>query len=184
MLAIDHVVMAAHDPEQAAQHFGAKHNVAIVEGSRHAEWGTYNVLAYLKNDCYSELLGMFDEQKAKQSSNPLIQQLVQRLEQEGDGPFQYALRTNRMPNVVNHLQSAHLSFEGPIKGSRTKPDGTQLSWHMLFPTGVTTDSPFVIEWGGRHNRPDDPSSSNQQQLRLLRNRQENLDMFNDNYQTT
>src|SRR5699024_9210061 len=66
MLSIDHVVIAAQNPEQSAHAFGKTHGVTVVEGGRHDAWGTYNMLAYFKNDCYLEWLGVFDQQKAEQ----------------------------------------------------------------------------------------------------------------------
>lgn len=183
MLAIDHIVIAAKDPEQSAHAFGEKHYVTIVEGGKHELWGTYNMLAYFNNDCYLEWLGIFDLEKAEQSENPLIQQLVHQLKTTGDGPFQYALRTQKMDNYIAHLESSHIPYEGPFKGSRVKPNGSTLSWQMLFPTGLSTISPFLIEWGKSINRPEDPYLINERRLCLLAHQHEDLDIFNNIYQT-
>ncbi|HLR74317.1 MAG TPA: VOC family protein [Virgibacillus sp.] len=182
MLSIDHVVIAAQNPEQSAHAFGKTHGVTVVEGGRHDAWGTYNMLAYFKNDCYLEWLGVFDQQKAEQSTNPLIGQLVQRLKTTGDGPFQYALRTQQMSDMITHLKRSQIPLKGPFKGSRMRPDGSTLAWQMLFPNGLTTITPFLIAWNEGINRPNDSNLINDRRLQLFGNKNEDMDLFNDIYQ--
>ncbi|MCG1027310.1 VOC family protein [Virgibacillus halodenitrificans] len=154
MLGIDHIVIAAKDPAQSAQLFGETYNCKIVKGGRHENWGTFNYLAYFRNDCYIEWLGIFNEEIADQSDNPLIKQLVVAFEENREGPIQYALRTEQMNPLIERLTKLDYSFAGPIAGEREKPDGTNLQWRMLFPESESV-FPFIIEWGKQKNIPND-----------------------------
>ncbi|PAE28376.1 VOC family protein [Oceanobacillus profundus] len=46
MLALDHLIIAANDPEKAAQQFAQKYGVKVIQGGEHHNWGTYNYLSY------------------------------------------------------------------------------------------------------------------------------------------
>lgn len=168
MLAMDHIVIAAKDPVQAAHDFGQRHKVTTVEGGRHTKWGTYNQLAYFSNDCYIEWLGIFDKSLAVKSENPLVQQLVAALEDNIEGPIQFALRTKRMDDYVGHFRVSDMSYTGPIPGSRKKPDHSTLKWRMLFPeSNQEKILPFLIEWGDVKNVPQDKRYLNKQQLKSV-----------------
>ncbi|RYG71885.1 VOC family protein [Lentibacillus lipolyticus] len=167
MLALDHIVIAASDPEKAAKDFGKKNDITIAKGGRHVHWGTYNHLAYFRNHCYIEWIGIFDETIAAKSDNPLIQLLVRKLKENMEGPIQYALRTDKMDSYVNKLQSLEVPFTGPIPGSRKRPDGRLLEWRMLFPEGEGEVLPFLIEWGEVKNTPQDTSLINDREINSL-----------------
>lgn len=154
MLALDHIVIAAKDPAKTAESFGKKHTITVTEGGRHANWGTYNYLAYFANDCYIEWIGIFDETTAARSKNPLIHLLFRELAEGNEGPIQVALRTDQMDDYVQNLQELDLPFAGTIPGSRERPDGSLLEWRMLFPEGDREVLPFLIEWGKIRNTPD------------------------------
>lgn len=164
MLEIDHIVIAAKNPAKAAQYFGEKHGIVTIEGGRHSNWGTYNYLAYFSNDCYIEWLGIFDENLAMKSDNPLVQRLVSGLNNDTEGMIQFALRTNNMDGYVTHFSKISLSFTGPIPGYRQKPDGSDLHWRMLFPEKKL---PFLIEWDNGKNIPQDAGMINKQQLKTI-----------------
>ncbi|GGJ90767.1 hypothetical protein GCM10007063_11740 [Lentibacillus kapialis] len=155
MLAIDHIVIAAKDPEKAANTFGRKHDVTVIKGGRHTNWGTYNYLAYFCNDCYIEWIGIFDETTAARSENPLIHLLFRELAEGNEGPIQLAFRTDQMDKDIKNLQELNIPFTGPIPGSRNRPDGSLLEWQMLFPERERGILPFLIEWGKVTNTPQD-----------------------------
>ncbi|MDC3413137.1 VOC family protein [Aquibacillus sp. 3ASR75-11] len=146
MLAIDHIVIASNDPEKSAHHFANTYGLSTVSGGNHDSWGTYNHLCFLGNGCYLEWLGISNQEKATNADNPLIQQLSIHLNQRGEGVFQVALRTDSINSFIHHFRENDIPFQGPLDGSRKKPDGSILSWRMLFPSGQET-LPFLIEWG-------------------------------------
>ncbi|WP_174615723.1 VOC family protein [Virgibacillus ihumii] len=164
MLALDHIILASKDPKQAAEAFANKHNVTVLEGGKHEDWGTYNYLAYFSNDCYLEWLGIFDEDLAGKSENPLIDQLVRTLHSDVEGAIQYALRTNAMDDYLGHFHQHDVSFTGPIAASRNRPDGSLLEWRMLFPQAEIIRHPFLIEWNSEKNVPNDTALINKQQI--------------------
>lgn len=162
MLAIDHIVVASKDPEKDAKLFEQRYGVESIPGGKHTAWGTYNYLAYFDNNCYIEWLGIFDEQLAEKSDNPLIQQLVKLLEEGKAGVYTFALRTKNMEYELKRFKQNSITSEGPFPGSRKKVGGSVLSWRMLFPNQA--DLPFLIEWGEGINLPDNQSKINVQQL--------------------
>lgn len=165
MLALDHIVVAAKDPEQSAKAFAVKHNVQTLQGGKHENWGTYNYLAYFANNCYMEWLGIYDKNKAMNAENPLVHQLITVLEKNQEVPFQFAFRTKNMNKHVKHFEKNAIPFIGPFDGSRRKPNGSMLEWKMLFPmTDKENFYPFIIEWGETINLPDQHTLINSQQL--------------------
>jgi len=167
MLAIDHLVLAAKDPEKAAQEYVERHGILAIEGGRHEDWGTYNFLAYFQNGTYLEWLGVFDEELAKKSDNPLIQKTVEFLESGAEGLVTYALRTKRMEDHIRHMETNQLKFKGPYPGARKKADGELLSWRMLFPE-ANEELPFLIEWSDEPNLPNDPANINPKVINEIR----------------
>lgn len=164
MLALDHIIIAAKDPKQAADAFAKKHNVTVLEGGKHENWGTYNYLAYFGNDCYLEWLGIYDKNIASKSDNPLIDQLVRTLSSDVEGAIQYALRTDEMDHFLEHFHEQDISYTGPIAANRNRPDGSLLEWRMLFPQAEIVHHPFLIEWGNVKNVPNDSTLINKRQI--------------------
>ncbi|CDO04095.1 hypothetical protein BN988_02637 [Oceanobacillus picturae] len=165
MLAIDHIVITAHDPKNAAEIFGEKHGITVVKGGEHEQWGTHNYLSYFANNCYIEWIGLFDKQLASQSNNPLIKQVVKALEENEEKPIQYALRTEDMAQFEANFRKNAIPYHGPVAAGRTRPDGTALSWEMLFPEPAAK-LPFLIEWEST-NIPADKTLVNEQELTQL-----------------
>ncbi|SES96840.1 Glyoxalase-like domain-containing protein [Oceanobacillus limi] len=149
MLALDHIVLAGENIEESSTKYGRKFAIKAIKGGEHEEWGTYNYLAYFSNESYIEWLGIQDYEKANTSNNPLIQHLVHNLDKQIVGPFQFALRTNEMDHYIDHFNAKNIPFKGPFFGQRERPDGTNLTWRMLFPSYDYTREmlPFLIEWG-------------------------------------
>lgn len=184
MLALDHLVIAAKDPFKSAEQFAKKYQVKVVQGGKHDMWGTHNALAYFENNCYIEWLGVFDAVKAKQAENPLIKQLIEQLTKVGEGIFQYGLRTSNMDTFINHFTDNNISFVGPLKGERYRPDGTKLTWRMLFPQSSLLTTPFLIEWGQESLYGADPVLINDKIFNVHMSEKEDLNLFHHIYQTS
>ncbi|MFC3039315.1 VOC family protein [Virgibacillus xinjiangensis] len=178
MLALDHIVIAARNPEHAAKDYGNRHGVVTVQGGRHHEWGTSNHLAFFKNECYIEWIGVEDWQTAEKSKNPLIRQVVESLQEEREGIIRLALRTEEMDKYQQHFQESNIPYTGPFPGSRTRPDGSQLEWKMLFPEGEPV-LPFLIEWGQGINSPEDPRQINTESISSITWRDKSLQQWSD-----
>ncbi|HLR03472.1 MAG TPA: VOC family protein [Virgibacillus sp.] len=148
MLALDHIVINSSNTNDIITHSGMKVAIKAVKGGEHDEWGTYNYLSHFSNNSYLELLGVNDYEKARNSTNPLIQHLLYMQEQEINGPFQFALRTKQLDSYVTHFDKEGIPYKGPFAAQREKPDGTILKWRMLFPVYDYKQEtlPFLIEW--------------------------------------
>lgn len=183
MFALDHIVIAAKDPELAAKEFCQKHDVIAIPGGKHEDWGTYNYLAYFNNRCYIEWLGIYDETKAKKATNPLIPQLLKTFQTHGEVPYQIALRTNNLGRQVEHLKANAIAHIGPLPGSRKKLDGEMLQWKMLFPKPKNEIfHPFIIEWGETINLPPEATQINQKNIADITLRAELMDGLQNIYQ--
>ncbi|WP_284141739.1 VOC family protein [Virgibacillus sp. LDC-1] len=148
MLALDHIVFAGTNAQEASANYGRRFSFKAVKGGEHESWGTYNFLAYFSNDSYLEWLGISNYEKAKHSDNPLIKHLVYVIDQQQPGPFQFALRTDQLDSYIEHFHKHNIPFHGPFHGKRRRSDGTVLSWRMLFPEYNYKEQvlPFLIEW--------------------------------------
>ncbi|KZZ84928.1 VOC family protein [Bacillus sp. SJS] len=143
---LDHIVHYVKQPPVQA---GAEFQMLgfhTVQGGSHENWGTANSLSYF-NLAYLEFLAIENKDKAEKSDNPLIQ-MCSRLENEG--LCQMAIRTSEMDDLAEKLKGAGLTVTGPFSGSRTRADGTEISWRMLFAEHPESELPlpFFIEWSG------------------------------------
>src|SRR5690625_1084009 len=141
MLALDHIVFAGENIEKESAIYSEKYALKTIRGGEHMNWGTYNYLAHFSDNCYIEWLGIYDEVKAQQSDNPLIKHLVYALAQNTLGQYQFALRTNKLVEYVNHFKKIDIPFIGPVQGKRIKPDGEK---GALLLYGHTFENAFTM----------------------------------------
>jgi hypothetical protein len=167
MLYLDHVIWTGNNVEQVSEKYGSDFAVKSIKGGEHDNWGTYNYLTHFSNNCYMEWLGIKDIAIAKKLDHPLIQHLLYALETESRGPFQFALRTDKLDEYIAHFTENNIPYTGPFSGQRKKPDGTLLSWRMLFPNFDFTNKellPFLIEWDQPENVRVEASLINHQTI--------------------
>jgi hypothetical protein len=138
MFAIDHVVIAVADLEAAAATLERDHGLASVAGGRHPGHGTGNRIVPL-GDSYLELMAIVDDGEA--AASPLGAWLRRRVAASGDGPVALCLRTDDI--AVASQRTGHRA----LAMSRRRPDGVELSWHLVALEAALTDGlPFFIEW--------------------------------------
>lgn len=146
-LQFDHFVHLTPEPNKAAEAFQAI-GLHAVEGGQHKHLGTYNALSYFGLS-YVELIGIFDEalvNKAASIKYSLRDTFIENQLQHG--PQRIALRSNNLTALAEHFRSLGLEVNGPSDFSRTRPDGTLVTWKLLF-AGKPSDSitlPFFIQW--------------------------------------
>lgn len=147
MLSFDHLVHFVHDPKQAIDRLG-KAGFYAVEGGRHEQLGTINALCYLGLS-YIEFLGVERREVAEQAAVrvPVIRQLLADLE-VGEGPGTIAIRTNDIDQLAERLRQQGLHVLGPYPGSRSRTDGSTVSWSSLLLESEPGELPlpFFIQW--------------------------------------
>jgi hypothetical protein len=138
VLAVDHVILAVHDLDDAARGFDERYGLASLEGGRHPGHGTGNRIVPLGSS-YIELMAVVDREEA--ASSALGSWLDQRLGEVGEGPAALCLRTDDIDAVI--LRTGR----EPHAMSRTRPDGVELGWHLVALDAALTDGlPFFIQW--------------------------------------
>jgi hypothetical protein len=138
VLAVDHVIVAVADLDDAARRYDEQHGLTSVAGGRHPGHGTGNRIVPL-GDSYIELMAVVDADEA--ASSPLGSWLGQRLVDVGEGPAALCLRTDDIEAVARRTRRQ------PLAMSRTRPDGVELQWHLVALDAALTDGlPFFIQW--------------------------------------
>jgi hypothetical protein len=75
------------------------------------------------------------------AGNPLASWLERQLEKIGEAPVALSLRTDDIEAV------ARRTGHRPRPMSRTRPDGVELSWHLVGLEAAVSDGlPFYIQW--------------------------------------
>lgn len=119
-----------------------------VEGGKHENYGTYNALCYFDLS-YIELIGVFDQQLADKATGTKYS-LRDTFQKDNyiEGFSRVALRSSNLEVVAEHFRNAGLEVFGPAPLSRRRPDGSVVSWKLLF-AGNPNDQvelPFFIQW--------------------------------------
>ncbi|MEM7707307.1 MAG: VOC family protein [Pseudomonadota bacterium] len=135
---LDHIILACPDLEAGCEEVKRRLGIELVTGGRHENMGTHNALAGLNQGAYLELLAP----DAKGVSTGLAQKLRTL---GGVTLYHWA---------VSHPQSAPLSRvdgilpESWVPGRRRLSDGSELTWHLMFPqSDLGALVPFFIDWG-------------------------------------
>lgn len=147
MYELDHIVHFVNSPEQAMKDM-LGNGLHVVEGGQHEQWGTYNVLSYLGSK-YIEFIGINDMKKfAEAAKAPYT--LHETYESSGriNGFKRIAIRTTTIEQDAHMFQEAGFEVYGPDHFSRTRPDGSIVSWQLLHigHKNQRTSFPFFIQW--------------------------------------
>ncbi len=138
MLAIDHVILAVADYDQAANDLLDEHGLASLLGGRHPGHGTSNRIVPL-GSTYLEFMAVVDEAEA--ATSPMGRWVI---EQRTNGliPAALCLRTDDIGAVADRLDLT------PLAMTRTRTDGITLAWHLAGLDGMLGPKrlPFFIEW--------------------------------------
>lgn len=138
MISIDHVILVVEDLERAANALLEAHGLASVAGGRHPGHGTANRIVPL-GTAYLELMAVIDPIEAAQSP---MGQWAAATERPGLVPAALCLRTEDADEEARRLRLAAIPM------TRTRPDGTVLSWRLVGAEEMFGPErlPFFIEW--------------------------------------
>jgi Glyoxalase-like domain len=140
--AIDHLVVAVAEPDQAAAELEATIGLRSSGAGRHEALGTYNRLVWF-GDTYLELVGVFDPDVAAASwlGGPTLATLA-----HGAGLVTWAVATDDLELELRRAGAASAAITGPIPGERIRPDGRTVRWRLGLPARIGPDEPpFLIE---------------------------------------
>ena len=139
-LRVDHVIYAVDDLETAGARFYEEFGLGSVDGGRHPGWGTANRIVPL-GSAYLELVTLVDSDEAVSSpfGRAVSEAIAARVQLVG-----WVVATDDLEAVARRLR---LEI---VRGSRTRPDGTTLSWQLAGVDRLpeTSALPIFIEWGG------------------------------------
>jgi Glyoxalase-like domain len=140
-LVLDHVLVAVDDLDAAAERLSRERGLACAPGGRHLDMGTANRVVPL-GAAYLELLVVDNDDDVP---NPYFRDRIREVLAGGPGPFAYVLRGTH--DGVLDATARKLSLE-PFSVSRTRPDGTVITWRLIGMAEALTDGsvPGVIEW--------------------------------------
>jgi hypothetical protein len=142
----DHLVHFTDSPEDAGATLKSL-GLHVVEGGKHEDGGTYNLLNYYGLS-YIELIGVFDKKGADAPAEKFSLRDTFQKDNYANGFSKFALRLENLDKAAEHFKGLGFEVNGPVPLSRKKPDGSVLSWKLLF-VGNDEDAlewPFFIDW--------------------------------------
>jgi hypothetical protein len=141
-LVLDHVLVAVDDLDATEERLRRECGLACAEGGRHLDMGTANRLVPL-GSAYLELLVVDNE--SDDLPNPYFRDRVREVRARGPRPFAYVVRGTH-EGVLD--DTARRLDQTPSSVSRTRPDGSVLTWRLMGMAEALTDGavPGVIEW--------------------------------------
>lgn len=144
LVAVDHVLVAVRDLNDAASRFEREHGLVALPGGRHPGAGTANMIIPL-GSTYIELIAVVDESEAQ--TLPRSRRVAEAL--EAGGTFAaWAARTEDMDGLRVALEKEGWDLPPVNPGTRVRPDGVRLEWRTqeLVAGAAPSVLPFVIEW--------------------------------------
>jgi hypothetical protein len=146
-VAVDHLVVRAPDLDAGVSWFEGLTGVRPAPGGSHPGMGTRNALASLGDDVYVEIIAPDPAQPLPPGGRPFAVDDAGTIEL-----VSFAVHPVGGVTIDEVAAAARAAGHdlGPIASmSRTRPDGTELSWRLTMPPGGDADPvvPFVIDWG-------------------------------------
>ncbi len=145
---LDHLVLATQDLERTARAFAERTGTTPSIGGVHPGFGTRNVLVALGPDSYLEIIGPDPGQPKPLHGRPFgIDDL------RSERLRTWAVKSSDLEGERRRAAEAGLHL-GPIRAmSRSRPDGTVLSWRLTLPSVLPAGGvvPFLIDWGATDN---------------------------------
>lgn len=143
LLGLDHVVIAVSDLSAGMARLESTLGLTVIEGGEHPGAGTHNAVARFGAE-YLELISVHNPVEARATA--ARRNLLEFLDR-GEGLLGYALASDDLERDVAEASARGLQLEGPVPGSRKRPDGSVISWKKA---GVPGDPwgrklPFLIQ---------------------------------------
>ena len=145
---LDHILLGCNDLDRGISFVEEATGVRAAFGGVHPGAGTRNALLSLGENRYLEIIAPDPKQPASADSRNL-----RRLTEEPAIVGWAAHRAN-LDAFASLLKQQGFDVEGPIPGSRKRPDGRVLTWKVMRLKGDSTQLlPFFIEWSAESIHP-------------------------------
>ena len=150
---LDHILLGCNDLDRGIAFVEECTGVRAAFGGVHPGRGTRNALISLGEKHYLEIIAPDPQQPGAPDTRDLLKLTEPRL-------VGWAAHPGDITRFAAQLQNDGTVFEGPIPGSRQRPDGRLLQWKTL---ALKNDEhgvlPFFIEWsaGTIHPSADAPA---------------------------
>ncbi len=141
---IDHLIFTASSLEQGMDTVEKLLGIRPVPGGRHTLYGTHNALLALGEHTYLEVIAPDPDLPI-----PSRGRLFQHHYENPPKLATWALRCEDLDSVSVLARENGLSLGTVQAGSRTKADGSSISWRLSDPYALRMDGaiPFLISWG-------------------------------------
>lgn len=141
---VDHLVYATPDLAAGIKQVERLLGVSAVPGGQHPGWGTRNALIGLGDNTYLEIIGPDpDQPKPARPRRFGIDDL------KAPRLVTWAAKGTNLEAIVENAKSHGLDLGQAQAGSRRRPDGVLLSWHLTVSPALNEGGtvPFFIDWG-------------------------------------
>jgi len=169
--ALDHILLGCSDLDTGVDFVERNTGIPAAFGGVHPGRGTRNALLSLAERSREELAPRryleIIAPDPEQSSVPDRLGLKKLTEPRLVG---WAAHPGNLDEFAARLRAAHIAFDGPLAGSRKRPDGRLLQWRTL---NLRDDRggllPFFIEWSADTTHPsiDAPRGCHLERFELL-----------------
>jgi hypothetical protein len=153
---LDHILLGCNDLDRGIDFVYKQIGVRAAFGGVHPGNGTQNALLSLGTSRYLEIIAPDPKQPASADARDL-----RRLD---DDPVivGWAAHHANLDAFAARLKNQGFAIEGPMPGSRKRPDGRLLTWKVMrLKDDATQLLPFFIEWSANSIHPsvDSPQGS-------------------------
>jgi Glyoxalase-like domain len=145
--ALDHIILGCNDLDAGVAFMLKKSGYQAAMGGSHPGRGTRNALLALGNRRYLEILAPDPEQ-------PVLLFHPEIAELEEPKLVGWAIRHKDLTSYASNLRARGFECNGPVDGSRTRPDGQVFRWKTLsYADDKSGLRPFYIEWDEHSPHP-------------------------------
>jgi hypothetical protein len=137
---IDHVILGIGDLQKGIADLERATGARAVYGGAHLGRGTHNALLSLGDRHYLEIIALNPDDPADAGEMKDLRSLTSLT------PVGWAARSDDLPALRRSLRERGVPVTDIRPGSRTRPDGTRLSWSTLGFGSGSPLLPFFIHW--------------------------------------
>ncbi len=155
--AIDHIVYAVPNLEEAIYFFEKEHGLSPTIGGRHITKGTKNALLNLGMGCYLEILAIDSDNQNVIAPRWMGIDLIKEAK-----VTRWSLKSDHLEKDQAILRAYQKDMGVIEQGERETPEGSFLRWKMILPLAEPEIEliPFMTDWSLSSFHPTEKLSQN------------------------